>query len=180
MEFCSSTSNLFRSIVNLLNLFCVNFYHLVEIMNNHVGVGTARGANLMIFRIGFRLVKRKMKQLQDALFPITEKEKIMVEVNNVPPIMHDHALVNMNEPVFPFVENKNLMKVSLGKESIWAKKKRSSWKPNKRNDPIFMFILHLFYFNLFKTDKNLNIPQWMISLLEVEDLTSTIDEDTDE
>ena len=95
------------------------------------------------------------------MFPITREETTSMEVISELPILHDHAVANINEPVLHLVKNEDLINVFQRKELILVKKKRSSWKPNKRIDPVYLFILHLFYFKLFKTDKNLTISIWM-------------------
>ena len=146
-------------------------------MNDHVGVGTARGANFMMFQWSYSLVKRKLQHLQDAIFPITGERKISMEEKKVLHTMHDHALVDMNVPVFALVVNGKMVNEFETKESILTKKKICSRKPNKRIDPIFNIILHLLYFNSINTDKNQVILLWMASLIKVEDSTLTIDED---
>ena len=143
-----------------------------------VGEGNARGAIFSIFRWICSLAKNILQYLKEPAIARAREEKQITPAkdNKVEPIMGH--LINFEEILINYLMINNGKSSEEPASTDLIKEKSCSWKPNKSTQrAIITVILHLLCFNLTKTDKNHVVLRWMISLMEIESTSSSIDED---
>jgi hypothetical protein len=148
-------------------------------MEDYRGEGNARRAKFSIFQWICILSKNIFQYLLEQLLPMAKckKQTIAVKDNKVVLNMEYSIMFQMNLCMFLIIDDGNFTKELAAERTDVTKKKSCSWKPNKRIEIVFFIILYLLYLNLITTAKNHIILRWMISLMEIEDTSSTTEED---